>query len=67
MSTANQRLKILYLAKYFADSTDEEHPVTMQQIIAELGMHGISAARKAIYEDIEALRVFGMDIVSVKG
>lgn len=67
MSTANQRLKILYLAKFFADSTDEEHPVTMQQIIAELDRHGISAARKAIYEDIEALCVFGMDIVSVKG
>lgn len=67
MSTANQRLKILYLAKFFADSTDEEHPVTMQQIIAELDRHGVSAARKAIYEDIEALRVFGMDIVSVKG
>jgi predicted DNA-binding transcriptional regulator YafY len=64
---ANQRLKILYLYKIFLQKTDANHPITMQQIIAELELYGISAARKALYEDIEALKLFGLDICSIKG
>lgn len=59
----NQRLKILYLAKFLLDETDEEHILTTQQLISRLDSVGISAERKTIYENIEDLRLFGLDIV----
>jgi len=63
----NQRLKILYLYKILLEKTDENHSISMPEIIAELERFGIIAGRKAIYEDIEALRLYGLDIVSNKG
>ena len=65
--TSSQRLKILYLYKILLEKTDEDHYLTMSEIISQLDMHGISAARKALYEDIEALRMYGLDIVQLKG
>lgn len=67
VKNANQRLKILYLYKIFLEMTDEEHYITMPEIIRQLESYGISAGRKALYEDIEALKAFGLDIVSLKG
>lgn len=64
---SNNRLKILYLHKIFLDKTDEQHYLTMPEIISQLELYGISAGRKALYEDIEALKAFGLDIVSIKG
>lgn len=64
---ANQRLKILYLYKILTEQTDEEHSISMPEIIRQLEECGISAGRKALYEDIEALRSFGVDIVSGRG
>lgn len=57
-----QKSKILYLAKIFREQTDDEHGLTVQQLISELLGYGISAERKSVYDDIEALRAFGMDI-----
>lgn len=67
IKNANQRLKILYLYKILLERTDEEHYITMPEIISQLSLYGITAARKALYEDIEALKVFGLDIVSGRG
>ena len=60
-----QKLKPLYVMNFLLQSSDEEHPVTVNQIIAHLETHGISAERKSIYSDIEALQVFGLDIERV--
>lgn len=49
------------------EQTDENHHITMSEIINQLSLYGISAARKALYEDIEALRTFGLDIKQLKG
>ncbi|MGN0688482.1 MAG: helix-turn-helix transcriptional regulator [Oscillospiraceae bacterium] len=62
-----QRLKILYLYQILTKYTDENHALTMPEIIAKLESYGISAARKALYEDIEALKLYGLDIVDSKG
>lgn len=62
-----QRLKILYLYNILMKYTDEEHSLTMPEIIAKLDAVGISAGRKAIYDDIEALRSYGVDIISGRG
>lgn len=66
MATANQRLKQIYLMKVLFDNTDETHSITMPEIVTALNEYGISAERKSIYDDIEALRVFGMDIIGEK-
>lgn len=49
------------------EQTDENHHITMSEIISQLELYGISAGRKALYEDIEALRTFGLDIKQLKG
>ncbi len=67
IKNTNQRLKILYLYKILLERTDEEHYITMPEIISQLSLYGITAARKTLYEDIEALKVFGLDIVSGRG
>ncbi len=63
----NQKLKILYLAKFLKERSDEENTVTVAQMLEELSRYGIKAERKSIYSDIEALNSFGLDIVCVKG
>lgn len=50
---------------FLLQNSDEEHPVTMKQIVEHLDRQGISAERKSIYDDLEALRLFGLDIVHV--
>ena len=57
-----QKLKILYVMDYLLKYSDEEHPVSVAQLIAHLDNHGISAERKSIYDDIECLREYGLDI-----
>ena len=59
----NQKLKILYLMKILMERTDENHSITMPEIISALEAYGISAERKSIYSDIESLRTYGLDIV----
>ena len=61
--STNQKLKILYIIRLLA-GTDEAHVATMADILEELKSRGISAERKSIYDDIAALRSFGLDIVN---
>ena len=62
-----QKLKILYVMEYLLKRTDENHPVTVTQLIQELEDRGVSAERKSIYDDIESLREFGLDILQSGG
>ena len=64
---AHKKLKLLYIARYLMEQTDEDHTVTVKDIIAHLESLGISAERKAVYDDLELLEYFGMDIVRTKG
>lgn len=65
--SSRQKQKILYLAKFFLEETDEAHPATMPDILAYLSRAGIEAERKSIYSDLEELSLFGMDIVTLRG
>ena len=58
-----QKLKILYIMDYLLKRSDENHPVTVAQLIGDLESHGISAERKSIYDDLESLREYGLDIL----
>ena len=61
---SGSKLKILYLYKLFMEKTDEDHSVSMPEIISYLNNQGIHAERKSVYGDIEALRLFGLDIIA---
>ncbi len=65
--SANQKLKLLILKDYLLRNSDEKHPVTIPQIIEELARYDIKAERKSLYDDLEALRVYGLDIVQSRG
>lgn len=62
MGGGNQKLKLLYLMQMLDEETDSECGLTMTQIIGKLEERGISAERKSIYRDIEALRDFGIEV-----
>ena len=62
-SSAYQKLKPLYIMNYLLQNSDEDHLVSMSQLIEHLAAHGIPSERNSVYDDIEALRVFGLDIV----
>ena len=49
------------------EQTDEDNVMTAQDIIAALRSYDIPSDRKSIYDDIEALRVFGYDIELIPG
>ena len=63
----NQKLKLLYLMDYFRRYTDEKHLVSVADMIAYLDKYDVSAERKSIYDDIETLRHYGMDIIRQGG
>ena len=60
----NQKLKMLYLVKIFSEETDDQHSITMQQVIEKLSACGVNADRKTLYMDFEELRHFGCDIIA---
>ena len=64
--SANQKLKLLYLKRILEEKTDDSHALTIPQMIEELGRYGISAERKIIYDDLEALRLYGLDIEKIR-
>ena len=65
--SANQKLKLLCLCKLLWEFTDEEHTLTVPEIISRLEEWDIRAERKSIYSDMEALRQFGLDVQCRKG
>ena len=64
--SCNQKSKILYLEKMLNESAGGK-PITMQEILSTLEAHGIRAERKSIYDDMETLREFGMEIQYKRG
>lgn len=63
MRGKNQKLKLLYLAKIMQEQTDDTHALTMPQIISELAKYDIDAQRKSVYDDLDALDFFGIEII----
>ena len=65
--SSNQKTKLLRLCQFLLTQTDEDHPATVSQIIQELARYDIRAERKSIYDDLESLRQFGLDVQCRKG
>ncbi|SFB74272.1 helix-turn-helix transcriptional regulator [Butyrivibrio sp. YAB3001] len=60
---AGQKLKLYYLSQIMIKKTDDEHFLTMPEILAYLKEYGISADRKSVYDDLAALTELGIDII----
>ena len=60
---ANQKLKLYYLSMIMTQKTDDDHKITMPEIQKALEAYGVTADRKSLYDDIEALRTLGIDVI----
>ncbi|GHU97403.1 hypothetical protein FACS1894208_12740 [Clostridia bacterium] len=60
--SSNQKAKQLYIARLLLERTDENNTLTADQIVSALAAYDIPAARRSVYDDIEALKLFGLDI-----
>lgn len=58
----NQKFKLYRLAQIMLENTDEEHYITMPEIIDALGTYGVTADRKSIYADLRDLEILGIDV-----
>lgn len=66
MPSDRSKLKLLYIARYLHENSDEEHPVTLSDIADMLNGYSINATRKTLYSDIDLLTEFGLDIIKVR-
>lgn len=60
------KLRLLYLIDLFKQDTNETNPVTMPDILDYLYEKGIVAERKSLYEDIDTLKTWGLDILYIR-
>lgn len=64
----NQKLKIFYILDYLQRNSHQAHPVRASELQSMLSQqHNIECDRKTIYSDVEALKEYGVDIVSLPG
>ena len=62
----NQKFKLYRLAKIMLERTDDDHYITMPEIIDALGEYDITADRKSIYSDLRDLEVLGIEVEGEK-
>ena len=61
-----QKLKLLHVYRMLMEETDAEQGLTLADILARLEAAGIRAERKSIYRDLDALRQFGVPVVTYR-
>ena len=59
---ANNKLRVLQLMRLLLERTDDKNGLTAEEITRALDGMGTKVERKALYDDFETLRKFGMDI-----
>ena len=59
---SNQKFKLYRLAQIMLERTDEEHYISMPEIMAALSEYDVTADRKSIYNDLRDLSVFGIEV-----
>ncbi len=62
----NQKIKIMKVYEILNLYSDEEHPLTTNDIIDRLNEEGIECARKSLYDDIDTLCEYGYEIEKVR-
>lgn len=61
-----QKLKLFYIVEILKKYSDENHPLNATEICNRLEMYDVTAERKAIYDDIECLTLYGYDIIKTR-
>mgnify|MGYP002623539076 CR=1 FL=1 len=63
---SNQHLKLYYLAKIMLEETDNEHGITLDEIISALEDYDITAERKQLYKNLDELQDLGIEVDKVR-
>lgn len=58
----NQKFKLYRLAEIMLENTDEDHYITMPEIMKKLATYEITADRKSIYQDLRDLEKLGIEV-----
>ena len=58
----NQKFKLYRLAQIMLERTDDDHYITMPEILSALGEYEITADRKSIYNDLRDLEILGIEV-----
>ena len=58
----NNKFKLYRLAQIMMEKTDEDHYITMPEIMAALAEYEITADRKTIYADLKDLEQLGIEV-----
>lgn len=59
-----RKVKLLKLLELLRQSTDEQHPLSTNQICARLGEMGIPCDRRTLSQDVDVLNSLGYEIMS---
>lgn len=63
----NGKQKLIRLIEILVKHTDEEHGITIAEIIEKLAGYGISAERKSLYDDFLVLEELGISVLKTRG
>ena len=58
----NQKFKLYRLAQIMQEQTDDEHYITMPEIMEGLAKYEVTADRKSIYTDLRDLSILGIEV-----
>lgn len=64
--SVTNKLRTLYIMDALLEKSDEDNRISIKQMLEMLESNGINAERKTLYDDIETLKIWGMDILYSK-
>ncbi|MBR2562008.1 MAG: WYL domain-containing protein [Eubacterium sp.] len=68
MAVQDTKLRLLFIWQILSEETDEDHLLSASDLLDLLyRRHDVKADRRSVYSDIDTLKEFGVDIVTVKG
>ena len=65
--SSEQKIRLLVLYDILRKESDEDSPLSTNELIEKLSQYGIAATRQTVYDDIEMLNTFGYEIICDHG
>lgn len=65
--SSEQKIRLLVLYDILRKESDENNPLSTNELIEKLSLYGIAATRQTVYDDIEMLNAFGYEIICDHG
>lgn len=59
---SNQKLRLYHLAQIMLENTDDDHYITMPEIMSALEAYEVTADRRTIYADLKDLEALGIEV-----